>query len=322
MKNILVVGGAGYIGSHQVRFLLDKGFKVVVFDDLSYGHRECVHPSAVFVKGTLLSSDDLRNVFSEYKFDAVMHFAGFISVGESVQLPAKYYENNVAGTLNLLKVMMEFGVKKFIFSSTAAVYGMPTKVPITEDQELKPINPYGRSKLFVEQVLQDFEHAYGLRYVALRYFNASGAGYDIGEWHEPETHLIPCTLLALLDGKSVKVFGNDYPTKDGTCVRDYIHVLDLAKAHYLALEFLFKHNESRVYNLGCGNGYSVKEVIDTCKSVTKRDIGVEVCPRRAGDPAFLIASSEKIAAELGWRPEFGLKEIVSSAWDWHKKTHT
>ncbi len=319
MKTILVVGGAGYIGSHQVRFLLDKGCKVIVFDNLSYGHKECVDPRALFVKGDLLSLDDLQKLFSAHKIDAVMHFAGFIAVGESVQQPAKYYENNVAGSLNLLKAMMQFGVKRFIFSSTAAVYGIPERVPITEDQKLVPINPYGRTKLIIEQMLSDFEIAYGLKFVALRYFNASGAGYGIGEWHEPETHLIPCILSAAKDGKQVKMFGDDYPTEDGTCIRDYIHVVDLVRAHYLALELLFAKNESRIYNMGSGDGYSVKQVIDACREVTGMSVSVEVCPRRAGDPPMLVASSEKIGKELGWKPEFGLKDIISSAWDWHRK---
>ncbi len=318
MRTILVAGGAGYIGAHQVRYLLDKGYKVVVFDNHSTGHREFIDQRSTFIQGDLMNLADVRKAFSQ-PIDAVMLFAGFIQAGESVQQPLKYYENNIAGILNMLRVMHEHDVKKLIFSSSAAVYGEPARVPITEDLEQKPVNPYGWTKLMVEQVLRDCDRAHGLKHVSLRYFNAAGAGYGIGEWHEPESHLIPCILHAAKSGNAVKTFGNDYPTPDGTCIRDYIHVLDLVKAHHLALEFLFSHNESRIYNLGSGTGYSVKQVVDMCRQVTGIDIPVEVSPRRPGDPARLVASSEKIAKELGWKPEFGLKDIISSAWDWHKK---
>lgn len=318
MKTILVVGGAGYIGAHQVRFLLDKGFHAVVFDNLNTGHRELVDSRAAFFQGDLLSLTDLRKVFSSFSIDAVMHFAGFIQAGESVQHPLKYYSNNLIGAVNLLQVMNEFDVKKIIFSSSAAVYGEPPSIPITEDMELRQTTPYGRTKLMIEQMLKDCDSAYGLKYVSLRYFNAAGAAYGIGEWHEPESHLIPAVLSAVLARRSIKIFGTDYPTDDGTCIRDYVHVLDLIQAHYLALEFLFKQNKSRIYNLGSGTGYSVKQIISACKELTGADIPIEVCPRRQGDPAQLVASSEKIASELGWSAKLGLKEIATSAWEWHR----
>ena len=316
MKNILVVGGAGYIGSHQTRYLLDKGFKVVVFDNLSRGHREFVDKRATFFQGDLLSKDDVHYVFLNHHFDAVMHFAAFALVGESVKQPGTYYDNNITGVLNLLHAMNEFGVKKIIFSSSAAVYGEPSRIPISEYDELKPINPYGWTKRMTEQILKDFDIAHGIKSVSLRYFNAAGAAYGLGELHKPETHLIPNVLLAALTGKAVEMLGSDYPTPDGTCVRDYIHVLDLVRAHHLALEFLFNHNETRSYNLGSGTGYSVKKVIEMCKEVTGIDIPVKISPRRPGDPAILVASSEKIAKELSWKPELSLKKIISSAWEW------
>lgn len=319
MKNVLVVGGAGYIGAHQVRYLLDNGFKVVVFDNLSTGHREFLDSRATFVQGDLLNITNVRKAFS-YPIDAVMHFASFIQMGESVENPLKYYENNIIGVLNLLRVMREKDVKHIIFSSSAGVYGDPSQIPITEDENLKPINPYGKTKMMIEHILRDCDHAHGIKHVSLRYFNAAGAAYGLGELHEPESHLIPNILVSVLKNKSVKLFGNDYPTEDGTCVRDYIHVLDLVRAHHLALELLFTHNESKVYNLGSGQGYSVKQVVQVCEEVTKQKVHVEFCPRRPGDTPSLIASSEKISKELGWKPEFGLKEIISSTWEWHK-TH-
>ena len=294
---ILVVGGAGYIGSHLVKELVEKE-EVVVLDNLSTGHREAVDNRAIFVKGDLGNEEDLQMIFSSYPIKAVMHFAANSLVGESVIDPMKYYENNVASTLTLLKVMMKNDVKKFIFSSTAATYGLPNVEIIEETSPTLPINPYGRSKLMIEQILADFAKAYGLQYVVLRYFNAAGAHESavIGESHNPETHLIPIILQHLLGQRDkVSIFGSDYDTEDGTCIRDYIHVTDLASAHILALEALLTGKKSaEVYNLGNGLGYSVKEVIETCEKVTGVKANVEMADRRAGDPARLVASSQKI----------------------------
>lgn len=318
---ILVIGGAGYIGSHLVKELVQKE-EVVVLDNLSTGHREAIDPRAIFVKGDLGSIDDLVMVFRSYPIKAVMHFAANSLVGESVVDPMKYYENNVASTLTLLKVMMKFNVKNFIFSSTAATYGIPSVDIIDETTPTAPINPYGRSKLMVEQILADFSKAYGLNYVILRYFNAAGAHESavIGESHDPETHLIPIVLQQLLGQREkVSVFGSDYDTEDGTCIRDYIHVTDLASAHILALEALLTGKKSaEIYNLGNGLGYSVKEVIETCEKVTGIEANVEMADRRAGDPARLVASSEKIYSELGWKAERNLEKIIADAWNWHQ----
>ncbi len=319
---ILVVGGAGYIGSHLVKELVEKE-EVVVLDNLSTGHREAVDERAVFVQGDLGSEEDLQMVFSSYPIKAVMHFAANSLVGESVVDPMKYYENNVASTLTLLKVMMKNGVKKFIFSSTAATYGLPNVDIIDETCPTLPINPYGRSKLMIEQILADFAKAYGLQYIVLRYFNAAGAHKSavIGESHDPETHLIPIVLQQLLGQREkVSVFGSDYDTEDGTCIRDYIHVTDLASAHILALEALLTEKKSaEVYNLGNGLGYSVKEVIETCEKVTGVKAIVEMADRRAGDPARLVASSQKIFEELGWKAERNLEQIIADAWKWHQE---
>lgn len=319
---ILVVGGAGYIGSHLVKELVEKE-EVIVLDNLSTGHREAVDDRAIFVKGNLGDEDDLQMIFSSYPIKAVMHFAAFSLVGESVVDPLKYYQNNVASTLTLLKMMIKHNVKNFIFSSTAATYGIPNVEVIDETCPTAPINPYGQSKLMVEHILADFSKAYGLNYVVLRYFNAAGAYRSavIGESHNPETHLIPI-ILQHLAGKreKVSVFGTDYDTADGTCVRDYIHVTDLANAHILALEALLSGKKStEVYNLGNGLGYSVKEVIETCEKVTGRKALVEMAPRRAGDPARLVASSQKIYTELGWKAERNLETIIESAWKWHQE---
>lgn len=318
---ILVIGGAGYIGSHLVKELVETE-DVVVLDNLSTGHREAVDSRAVFVKGDLGNVEDLEMVFRSYPIKAVMHFAANSLVGESVVDPLKYYQNNVASTITLLSVMMKFKVMKFIFSSTAATYGIPNVDIIDESTPTAPINPYGHSKLMVEQILADFSKAYGLQYVVLRYFNAAGAHESavIGESHDPETHLIPIVLQQLLGQRDkISVFGSDYETPDGTCIRDYIHVTDLAQAHILALKALQSGKKSaEIYNLGNGLGYSVKEVIETCERVTGVKANVEMADRRAGDPARLVASSEKIFSELGWKAERGLEKIIADAWDWHK----
>ncbi|WP_066321115.1 UDP-glucose 4-epimerase GalE [Bacillus sp. FJAT-29814] len=319
---ILVIGGAGYIGSHLVKELVEKE-DVVILDNLSTGHREAIDSRSIFVKGDLGSEDDLEMIFKSYPIKAVMHFAANSLVGESVVDPLKYYENNVASTLTLLKVMMKFDVKNFIFSSTAATYGIPTVDIIDETTPTAPINPYGHSKLMVERMLADFSKAYDLNYVILRYFNAAGAHESaaIGESHDPETHLIPIVLQQLLGQREkVSVFGSDYNTEDGTCIRDYIHVTDLASAHILALEALLSGKKSaEVYNLGNGLGYSVKEVIETCEKVTGLKANVELADRRAGDPARLVASSAKIYTELGWKAERDLEKVISDAWNWHQK---
>ena len=319
---ILVVGGAGYIGSHTVKELV-KEYEVVVLDNLSTGHRTAVDERAVFIEGDLGNAEDLNKLFSTYKIDAVMHFAANSLVGESVVDPQKYYTNNVGATLTLLKVMMEHDVKKFIFSSTAATYGIPETDLLTEESKTNPINPYGRSKLMIEQILADYHKAYGMNYVVLRYFNAAGAYEtgEIGENHDPETHLIPIILQHLLgEREKISVFGTDYETKDGTCVRDYIHVTDLANAHILSLKSLLSGSkEQATYNLGNGTGYTVKEVIDMCERITGRKATIEYSERRAGDPAQLVASSQKIADELGWKAERNLENIIASAWNWHSQ---
>jgi len=319
---ILVVGGAGYIGSHAVKMLLDQDFEVVVLDSLSTGHKQAVDPRATFVKGDLGDENDLAKVFATYPIQAVMHFAANSLVGESVIDPLKYYQNNVAATLTLLATMLKHGVKKFIFSSTAAVYGIPSVEIIDEGLPVQPINPYGNSKLMVEKILHDFSRAYQLEYVVLRYFNAAGAhrSGEIGEDHQPETHLIPLVLQHLLGlREKISVFGTDYETPDGTCIRDYIHVMDLADAHILALEALLKDQlKNETFNLGNGQGYSVKEVIETCERVTARKAVIEYTARRAGDPARLVASSGKIEQKLDWKPKYRLEEIIKSAWGWHE----
>src|SRR5258706_421017 len=314
---ILVTGGAGYIGSVVTEELLNDGHEAVVLDSLYKGHRSAVDPRARFVQADLTDSETLREVLKQNHIDAVIHMAADSLVGESVDQPAKYYRNNLAAGLNLLDAMRDCGVGKFVFSSTAATYGEPEKQPITETDPTNPTNPYGETKLAFEPALSWYEQAYGLRYASLRYFNAAGATERFGEWHDPETHLIPLVLQVAAGMRpDVAVYGDDYPTRDGTCVRDYIHVVDLARAHILALRIL--DERSGIYNLGCGGeGYTVREVIDTARQVTGRDISTRVAPRRAGDPAVLIASSEKIRSELGWQPEFqDLQVIIQSAWQW------
>jgi len=321
MKNILVVGGAGYIGSYMCKYLAKKGYNPIVLDNLVYGHRQAVGWGP-FIKASMADSKLLKSIFTEYRVEAVMHFAAFCYVGESVLEPGKYYRNNVANTLNLLEVMIENNVKSFIFSSSCATYGEPIEIPITERHPQNPITPYGRSKLMVEQILKDFSNAYGLKYVSLRYFNAAGADPDgeVGEDHRPETHLISLVLqTALGQRERINIFGDNYPTKDGTCIRDYVHIADLAQAHLLALERLMNGMQEGEYNLGNGDGFSVKEVIEVALNVTGRAIASKVTKRRPGDPAVLIGSSKKIIKELGWKPQFAdLSTIIETAWKWHK----
>lgn len=320
---ILVTGGAGYIGSHTVRELRSRGYDVVVYDNLTTGHIEAVG-DAIFVKGDLFDVELLKDTFKKYGVDSVIHFAAYSLVGESMTNPLKYYHNNVAGTLALLEAMVACDVKYLVFSSSAATYGDTGEDIISETSPQKPTSVYGMTKLMMEQLMADFDKAYGLKYVALRYFNAAGAheSGDIGEDHNPESHLIPI-IMQVLNGKREKlgIFGDDYPTPDGTCIRDYIHITDLADAHIKALESLKSGASSNAYNLGNGNGFSVKEVVETVEKVVGKPVKREIVPRRAGDPAVLVASSDKIKKELGWKPEYdSLEKIVASAWKWHS-TH-
>jgi UDP-glucose 4-epimerase len=320
--NVLVVGGAGYIGSHMVKFLGGKGCSVTVLDNLSSGHRDAVLHGKL-IEGDLADCEFLDQLFDEQSFDVVMHFASSILVGESVSEPSKYYRNNVTNTQNLLDAMVKHGVKRFIFSSTAAIFGEPDYTPIDELHPKQPINPYGRSKWMVEQILEDYDRAYGLKSICLRYFNAAGADpeCELGERHDPETHLIPLVLQAA-SGKrdAITVFGRDYDTEDGTCIRDYIHVNDLCDAHWLAIQSLKNKVESKRFNLGNGNGFSVQQVIDVCREVTGGDINVIEGERREGDPAVLVADSSQAQSELGWTPKFDdLNSIVSHAWSWEQE---
>lgn len=324
---ILVTGGAGYIGSHAVLALKNAGYGVIVLDNLVYGHRELVEDvlKVELIVGDTSDRSLLDKVFATHNIAAVMHFSAYAYVGESVTDPAKYYSNNVNGTLVLLEAMLAAGVKKFVFSSTCATYGVPNFIPLTEDHPQNPINPYGTTKLMVEKILADFDTAYDLKSVRFRYFNAAGAEPNglLGEDHQPETHLIPLVLLAALGKReSISIFGTDYSTPDGTAIRDYIHVSDLADAHILGLEYLLQGGDSDVFNLGNGNGFSVKEVIETAKSVTGRDIKAVECDRRAGDPPILVGSSDKARKILGWRPQYPeLNKIIADAWQWHQKRH-
>lgn len=321
--NILVTGGAGYIGSHVVEELKKSGFTPIVYDNLSTGHAAAVPEDVQLVEGDIHDVAFARHIMEQFSIDAVMHFAASSLVGESMENPAKYYFNNVEGTLHLLEAMRGAGVDRMVFSSTAAVYGEPDQVPICEDSKLSPTNVYGRSKLMIENMLADYDMAYEMKYVALRYFNAAGASLsgNIGEDHNPESHLIPLVLKTAQGvRRQVAMFGTDYPTADGTCVRDYIHVCDLAKAHVLALQHLLKGGSSRVYNLGSENGFSVRQIIDNAKKITGVDFTVVEEARRAGDPAVLIASSAKIREELGWKPEHSsVEEVIATAWQWHKQ---
>ncbi|ANU22545.1 UDP-glucose 4-epimerase GalE [Planococcus donghaensis] len=319
---ILVCGGAGYIGSHTVKELVNT-YDVVVLDNLTTGFEQLIDSKATFVKGDLGDPAILDEIFTTHDIDAVFHFAANSLVGESVQNPLKYYRNNVSATLVLLEKMIEHGVKRFIFSSTAATYGIPDTDMITEKTTTNPINPYGRSKLMIEQILADLAHVHDFQYVVLRYFNAAGAheSGEIGESHDPESHLIPIVLQHLLGQRDkIAVFGTDYETADGTCVRDYIHVTDLARAHILSYEGMASGKiTNKTYNLGNGAGYSVKEIIETCEQISGKKATIEYAERRAGDPAALVASSQKINEELGWKPAFDLNTIISNAWAWHSK---
>ncbi len=319
---ILVVGGAGYIGSHMVLDLLRAAYPVVTLDNLSRGHRELL-PGGDFIEGDLGNAAELEAVFRQYPVKAVMHFAAHSQVGESVEQPLAYYRNNVANTITLLEAMQSAGVRHFIFSSTAAVYGEPVKVPITEDHPCAPTNPYGATKLAVERLLQDVSQASGMSYSILRYFNAAGADRsgDIGERHQPETHLIPLVLqVATGEREAIRIFGEDYPTPDGTCLRDYVHVSDLTQAHLLALEALLNGGGNSTYNLGNNSGYSVKQIIETARQITGHPIPAVTVERREGDPAVLIADSTRIRAALGWKPRYErIEEIIRTAWVWEQK---
>jgi len=323
--NILVVGGAGYIGSHMVRVLQDAGHTTVTFDSLVTGFRDAVR-EGIFVHGDIADAPALDRVFASTSFDAVMHFASFIQVGESVRNPGKYYTNNLCATLQLLDAMLRAQVRRFIFSSTAAIFGEPEYVPIDEAHPQRPVNPYGASKQMVERVLRDYDAAHGLRSVCLRYFNAAGAHPDgrTGERHEPETHLIPLLLQAASGTRSgASIYGRDYDTPDGTCIRDYVHVLDLCQAHLLALEWLGKQDASAAFNLGNGSGYSVLEVLHAVERVTGRHLPVVDAPRRPGDPARLVADSRLIRTELGWQPRFpDLDTMVRDAWTFQQARRT
>jgi UDP-glucose 4-epimerase len=315
--NVLVTGGAGYIGSVVVEECVASGYSTVVVDNLVKGHPESVHPDATFIEGDIADRELMEKAFREHSIEAVIHMAAYSLVGESVEQPAKYYENNVVKSLAMLDAMVASGVRNIVFSSTAAVYGEPEKQPIEESDRLQPTNPYGQTKLAFEEALKWYEKAYGIRFVSLRYFNAAGASERCGELHDPETHLIPIILqVARGERESVAIYGDDYETRDGTCVRDYIHVRDLAAAHVLALSG--DTGQSSIYNLGCGgSGYTVREVIDVARKITGHPIPVTIAERRPGDPAVLIAGSDRIKAELGWKPEFQeLELIVGSAWEW------
>lgn len=322
MPSILVVGGAGYIGSHMVKLLLSGGYQTIILDNLSSGFRDAVL-GGEFIHADLADRPALDRIFATHDIDAVMHFASYIQVGESVREPAKYYENNVTNTLNLLDAMVARGIFRFIFSSSAAVYGNPVTVPIPEDHPKDPINPYGRTKWIVEQILEDYDRAYGLKSVSLRYFNAAGADPQgqLGERHEPETHLIPLILRAA-SGRApdIKVFGRDYDTPDGTCIRDYVHVADLCDAHRLALDHLLTDGDRAVYNLGNGSGFSVAEVIAAAERVTGKKIPVTDAPRRDGDPPSLVANAAQAHAVLGWQPKHDdLDAIIAHAWAWETR---
>jgi UDP-glucose 4-epimerase len=323
MQPILVTGGAGYIGSHAVKELVKSGRKVIVVDNLSAGHRGAIPENVDFEEADTRDFDKMKEILEKYHPSAVMHFAAFLAVGESVEKPIEYYDNNLVGVLRLLTAMRDTGVKQFIFSSTAAVYGQPENIPVTEKESLKPESPYGQTKLSVEQMLPWVERAYGIKYTVLRYFNAAGAddGAQIGLDNENATNLIPKAIYSLLKGGSIEVFGTDYPTPDGTGVRDYIHVSDLADAHLKALERLEKGGKSDIFNLGTGKGTSVKEIINAVEKASGKKLDVKISPRRAGDPAKVWADSSKAQSELGWSPKYtNIEEIVATSWKWHS-TH-
>lgn len=320
MNEILVVGGAGYIGSHMCKYLHRNNMQPVVLDNLSLGHRKAVQWGPLY-EGNMDDPELLDTIFSKHAIGAVMHFAALCYVGESMLLPLKYYNNNIASTLGLLDGMQKHGVNKLIFSSTCATYGEPEFLPITENHPQRPINPYGRSKLMMEQILDDLDAAHGLKSVCLRYFNAAGADPEgeLGEDHKPESHLIPLVLQTALGQRpELTIYGNDYSTTDGTCVRDYIHIQDLAQAHFLSLQHLLENGESKKYNLGNGNGYSILDVIQTAENVTGKKLSYSYADRRPGDPAKLVGSAELAISELGWKPEFNtLDSILKTAWNWH-----
>jgi len=322
MTTILVTGGAGYIGSHVVYDLIDKGYDIIVFDNLVHGHREVLPDNVKFIQGDLKNQESVEMVFKKHKIDAVMHFAAFAYVGESVKDPSKYFRNNVAGGLNLLDSMVGNEVKYIIFSSSCAVYGVPNKIPIKESEDKKPISPYGWTKLIFEKMLESYEKAYGIKYISLRYFNAAGARPDgkTGEWHIPETHVIPLILKTILgERKEFEVYGNDYPTKDGTCIRDYIHVCDLSNAHIKALEYLMGKEKSDEFNLGTGKGVSVLELIKIAEEVTGVKLNYSFSERRHGDPSVLVADPSKANKTLKWDTKYKIKDIVRHAWGWEKK---
>ena len=318
---VMVTGGAGYIGSHFVKCLISNNHKVCVVDNLSRGHRESVPSYAEFVETDLLNADALNQVINAFQPDAVVHFAAFAYVGESVEKPELYYLNNVVGSYNLVRACVENSVKKFVFSSTCSIYGNPVKVPISEEQDSKPINPYANTKLIIETLLNDFEKARGIKSVCLRYFNAAGAdpSGEIGESHNPEPHLIPLVIFTAQKKRDkILVFGNDYETTDGTCLRDYTHVNDLADAHLSALNYLADGGDSTIINLGTGNGNSVLDIIEKTKVISGNDITIDIVGRRAGDPAILVADNKKANSILGWKPKYGIEEIIKTAWAWHQ----
>lgn len=319
---ILIVGGAGYIGSHMIKRFQSTDYQIEVLDNLSTGFKENSQNYKLHIC-ELSNKDQVYKILKDNKYAAVMHFASFINVGESYDNPKKYYENNVTNTLNLLDCMVDLKISKFIFSSTAAVYGEPTVVPIDESQSLNPVNPYGNTKAIVEKILGDYDKAYGLKSISLRYFNACGAHVDgtIGERHDPETHLIPLILQAASGRReNITIYGSDYPTKDGTCIRDYIHVMDLAEAHLLALESLAINQTSNIFNIGSNNGFSVNEIIQVAEEVSKKKIPIVIGPKRKGDPSKLVADNKKISQELNWTPQYSdLKTIISTAWNWERQ---
>jgi UDP-glucose-4-epimerase GalE len=318
---ILVTGGAGYIGSHTADTIEKSGQAAIIYDNLSAGHRWAVG-SKTLIEADLADKLSIQRAIEQYRIEAVIHFAAHAYVGESVVAPRKYFQNNAVNTLNLLDVMLDLGVKYIVYSSTCATYGVPEKLPISEEHPQRPVNPYGESKLFIERVLHWYEKAYGLRWVALRYFNAAGASGLLGECHDPETHLIPLAIDAALTGVPLSVFGTDYSTEDGTAVRDYIHVDDLASAHLAALEYLIKKGTSRAFNLGTGQGHSVREVLQTVERVSKMTVPYRAADRRPGDPAILVADNRAAIELLRWTPkQSSLREIVESAWLWHSRTH-
>jgi UDP-glucose-4-epimerase GalE len=321
MLNILVTGGAGYIGSHTADAIEKSGNAAIIYDNLSAGHRWAVG-SRTLIEADLEDKLSIQRAIEQYSIEAVIHFAAHAYVGESVVDPRKYFQNNSVNTLNLLDVMLDLGVRYIVYSSTCATYGIPEELPISEDHPQRPVNPYGESKLFIERVFHWYEKAYGLRWVALRYFNAAGASGQLGECHDPETHLIPLAISAALTGVPLSVFGTDYPTEDGTAVRDYIHVDDLASAHLSALDYLLKQGTSRAFNLGTGQGHSVREVLETVEHVTKMTVPCRPSSRRPGDPAVLVSDSRAANELLSWTPQrSSLREIVESAWLWHSRTH-